>query len=214
MLVVVLRQITVLAAAALLGAAPAAARVDRGGFDAVLNSTLAREWSWVTQSACGPESGEGRRVVRIRTSRPVRVGPEGGTLAIVGTLEQSGSSVRSDGAGGACVRRTQTCPVVRSAVTGSVRLTLRDGAVRLSGLRYRTRGRVGCAPEVPATRATLANQPRLESVVVRDRELKLRNPKIPRITVRASADPSAEIVGGTGGRVETATRWTLTLTRR
>lgn len=214
MLVVVLRQITVLAAAALLGAAPAAARVDRGGFDAALNATLEREWSWATQAGCGAESGEGRRVLRIRTSRPVRVGPQGGTIPIVGTLEQRGSSVRSDAAGGACARRVDTCPVVRTALTGSVRLTLRDGAVRLSGLRYRTRGRVGCAPDVPATRATLANQPRLESVVVRDRQLKLRNPKIPRITVRASADPSAEVTGDPSGVVRTFVGWTLALTRR
>ncbi len=215
MLVVVMRLITALAAAAMLGVTtPAAARVDRGGFDAVLAATLERSWSWQATSSCGDDAGEGRRVVTIRTAAPVAVGKNGGTIAVVGTLELGGLVETWETRGGSCVQRAQSCPTSRKKITGSVRLHVRGDVVSLSNLRYRVVGRSGCAPEIAAVRAALRNEPRLERVVVRDRERKLRNPRIPRVTVRASADPSAQLGGDVTGTVNAGVDWTLTLTRR
>jgi hypothetical protein len=210
-----MRLITALAVAAMLGVtAPAAARVEPGGFDAVLGATLERTWSWQTASACGSEVGEGRRVVTIRTTAPGALRRGGGTLRVVGTLESGGSAETWQERGGTCVRREQRCPTVRRALAGSVRVSIRGDAIALSNLRYRVVGRPGCAPEIAAVRAAIRDEPRLERVVVRDPERKLRNARIPRLTVHGSSDPSAELGGETTGEVAAAVDWTLKLTRR
>ena len=212
MVVVVLRLITALAAAAMLGvSAPAAARVEPGGFDAVLGASLERTWSWQRVSACGDEAGEGRRVVTLRTAPSAALRTNGGTLRIVGTVESGGSATSWHGS---CVRREQRCPTVRRPIAGTVRVSIRGDAVALSNLRYRVVGRSGCAPEIAAVRSALRNEPRLERLVVRDREHKLRNARIPRLTVRASASPTQELAGPVTGKVAATVRWTLNLTRR
>ncbi len=212
MVVVVMRLITALAAAAMLGStAPAAARVEPGRFDAVVRASLERTWSWQTASACGDEAGAGRRVVTLRTAAPAALRTDGGTLRIVGTLESGGSATSWHGS---CVRREQRCPTVRRPIAGTVHVSIRGDAVALSNLRYRVVGRSGCAPEIAAVRSALRNEPRLERVVVRDREQKLRNARVPRVTVRGSSNPSARLTGETTGEVAATVDWTLTLTRR
>ena len=212
MVVVVMRLITALAAAAMLGvSAPAAARVEPGVFDAVLGASLERTWSWQRVSACGDEAGEGRRVVTLRTAPSAALRTNGGTLRIVGTLESGGSATSW---GSSCVRGEQRCPTVRRPIAGTVRVSIRGDAVALSNLRYRVAGRSGCAPEIAAVRSALRNEPRLERVVVRDPERKLRNARIPRVAVRGSSNPSARLTGETTGEVAARVDWTLTLTRR
>lgn len=215
MVVVVMRLITALAAAAMLGvSAPAAAHVGPGGVDVLLGATLARTWSWQADSPCGEEVGEGRRVVRLRTAARTSLPGDGGTVRVVGTLETSGSAETWEDENRSCVARTQRCPTVRRPITGSVQVRIRGDAVALSSLRYRVVGRPGCAPEVAEVRAVLRNEPRLERVAVRDREHKLRNARIPRLTVRASASPTQELAGPVTGKVAATVRWTLNLTRR
>jgi hypothetical protein len=210
-----MRRITAFAAAAMVGVtAPAAGGVDRGGFDVTAGATLQRSWSWRATSACGDDVGEGRRVTRIRTAAPVAVGRNGGTIAVLGTVELRGVAATWDAAGGTCMQRAQRCPAARSALRGTVRLTIGARTVRLSNLRYRMVGRPGCAPEIDAVRMALRNQPRLGSVVVRDPERKLRNPRIPRVTVRGSSERSAQLVGRVTGDVGASVGWSLVLRRR
>jgi hypothetical protein len=215
MLVVVKRLITAFAAAAFLGvAAPATARVE--SFDAVLRAKLERSWTWQESSRCGDNTGEGRRVVTIRTARPVPVGKSGGPIPVVGSLAVRGlAETWEETTDGSCVQRMRSCPASRASITGSARLTIRGDMLRLGTLRYRVSGRGACAPpEVPAVRAALRNEPRLESVPVRDRSQKLRNPRIPRVTVTARSNPSSRLTGDVTGEVRAAVSWSLTLTRR
>lgn len=216
MLVVVLRRITALAAAAMVGVtAPAAARVEPGGFDATLRATLERSWSWRGTPGCEPGSGAGRRVLTIRTARPARLAPTGGRIPVVGAILLSGrATTYARTQGGACLDAQVLCPPRRTAISGSVRVAIRRNTVRLSDLRYRTRGRAGCAPDVAEVRSAIADEPRLESIVVRDDQRRLRNPRIARVTVRASGGPSARLDGELSGDVATAARYTLRLTRR
>jgi len=215
MLVVVKRLITAFAAAAFLGVtAPATARVE--SFDAVLRAKLERSWTWQESSRCGDDTGEGRRVVTIRTARPVRVGTSGGTIPIVGSLAVRGvAETWEETTDGSCMQRMRRCPASSASITGSARLTIRGDVVRLGSLRYRVSGRVACAPpEVPAVRAALLNEPRLERVSVQDRSKKLGNRRIPRVTVTARSNPSSRLTGEVTGQVRAAVSWSLTLTRR
>ncbi len=83
----------------------------------------------------------------------------------------------------------------------------------LTNLRYRSPGWT-CASELASVRATLRDEPRLESVKVRDRERKLRDERLSHITATGSSNPSAPFGGELTGEVRTLTRWSLVFTRR
>jgi hypothetical protein len=217
MLVVVKRLITASAAAAFLGVtAPVTARLEKAEFDAALTAKLERSWTWQEPAVCGDEIGKGRRVVTIRTARPVPIARNGGTIRVVGSLEVRGlAETWEEAADGSCVQRVQSCPTSRVAIAGTVRLTVRRDVLRLGNLRYRVSGRAACAPpEVPAVRSALRNEPRFERVSVRDRTQKLRNRRIPRVTVTGTSNPSSRLAGDVTGEVRVAVRWSLVLTRR
>jgi hypothetical protein len=217
MLVVVKRLITAFAATAFLGVtAPATARIERAEFDAVLRATLERSWTWQESSSCGDDVGEGRRVVTIRTARPVPVAKNGGTIPVVGSIEVRGlAETWEETPDGSCVQRVRSCPRSRASIAGSIRLTVRGNVLRLGNLRYRVSGRVPCVPpEVSAVTSALRNDPRFESVPVRDRTQKLRNQRIPRVTVTASSRPASRLTGDVTGEVRAAVSWSLVLSRR
>jgi hypothetical protein len=94
-----------------------------------------------------------------------------------------------------------------------VRLIVRGDVVALTSLRYRSSGWT-CASETALVRATLRDEPRLESVKVRDRERKLRDERLSYITVTGNSNPSAPLGGEVTGEVRALTRWSLVFTRR
>jgi hypothetical protein len=214
---VVRRLITAIGAVAVLGVVtPATARVQEPAFDARLDARLDRSWTWESDHLCGSVSGDGRRTVTIRTAAPVAVGPTGGTIPVVGTLRLASSETSQTGTieDGSCDELQQTCTPRSTRITGTVRLTIAGRVVRLSQLRYRTRGAVGCARDIPAVRAALPGQPRLERVAARDTAGLLRNPRVRRVTVTGTADPSIALTGELRGTVRAAVDWTLVLVRR
>jgi hypothetical protein len=209
--------ITAGAAAAAVGlGAPSAAQVERVEFDVTLNARLDRSWTWHNTASCnGYEAGEGRRVVTIKTAGPAPVGKSGGTIPVLVVLElRGGTETAGESPGGSCLPQERACPTSREAVSGSVRLIVRGDVLALTDLRYRSSGRWRCASETPTVRAALRNEPRLESVKVRDSERKLRNERISHITVTGSSSPSAQIGGDVTGEVRALARWSLVFTRR
>ena len=211
------RLITAIGAVALLGVVtPATARVQEPAFDVRLDARLDRSWTWESDHLCGSVSGDGRRTVTIRTARPVGVGRGGGTIPVVGTLRLAGSETSRTGTvdDGSCDARQAICTPRSTRITGTVRVTIAGGVVRLSRLRYRTRGAVGCAHEIPAVRSALPDQPQLERVPARDTAGRLRNPLVPRVTVTGKADPFVELTGEFRGAVRAHVAWTLLFVRR
>ena len=136
--------------------------------------------------------------------------PVAGTLRLEST-ETSHRGPRDDGS---CEKLESSCTPRTTPVTGSVRVTMREGVVRLSQLKYRTIGSVGCARDIPAVRAVLPGEPRLERLVVRDTAGRLGDRRFRRVTVSGRANPSTELTGEVRGRVRAAVRWTLVLARR
>jgi hypothetical protein len=76
------------------------------------------------------------------------------------------------------------------------------------------RGVVGCARDILAVCAELPGQPRLELVAARVTAGLLRNPRVRRVTVTGTADPSIALTGELRGTVRAAVDWTLVLVRR
>jgi hypothetical protein len=222
--------IALLSASVLSATATASSRAEaaRAAFRVTLGATLTKDWNYVVQdeqNGCPARTRvQGRRVVRVRSSRPslVFVTFAGGRARyspavvrfISGKAAQTGSILLSTGEPPSCAARSvrQACARPKTSVAGLARF-FRSGRNEISFARTRSLAGefpTACPPQAGAVRT---HEPSLHLAEGEISEADLRNPRLRAQTATGSAEETTEFTGDADGRVVVRVSWELTFRR-